>query len=173
MLRQRTRVKKTGAGAALLPAVFILFLPLSGLSSAAAQDSPPVPKFGPMEKSLLLPGWGQIAEGRILKGAVFAAAELGCLIGAALENRLGNENYDLYKTATDADSASRFRRLVERHDGRRNAFLLAGAAVWAVNLFDVFGLVTNKKSESGSFSLAIGIPHVAPREVRLSIDCRF
>jgi hypothetical protein len=168
--KHENRRKKRGE-AAVATALVLVFALAPG--PAAAQDPRPEPKLGPLQKSLLFPGWGQISEGRILKGTAFLAAELACLTGAVCENRLGNSNYDLYKGATDAESASRYRSLVERHDGRRNAFLLAGAAVWALNLLDIFGLVKKKSAGPGSASLSIGIPHVDPREIRLSIDCRF
>jgi hypothetical protein len=171
-MRAEKKRRKIGAEFSLIPAL-VLLVSLCPSTPAAAQDPPAVPKFGPLQKSLLVPGWGQISEGRIFKGAAFLAAELACLAGAFHQNGLGNTNYDLYQTATDAESASRYRGLVERHDGRRNAFLLAGAAVWAVNLLDIFGIVKNKDAKLGSPSLSFGIHHVAPREIRLAFDYRF
>ena len=64
-----------------------------------------------------------------------------------------------------------FRSLVVRHDGRRNAFLLAAAAVWAVNLIDIYRLVQGKETKPGALSL--GIEHGPSRELRLSLGCRF
>jgi len=174
-MREKQAEKRGRAiGAGISPALAFVFLFILCPPARAADDDPPaIPKFGPLHKSLLVPGWGQISEGRLLKGAAFLAAELACLAGALHQNSLGNTNYDLYQAATDAASASRYRRLVERHDGRRNAFLLAGAAVWAVNLLDIFGIVKNKDAKPGSPSLSFGIHHVAPREIRLAFDYRF
>ncbi|MBN1939621.1 MAG: hypothetical protein JW843_08545 [Candidatus Aminicenantes bacterium] len=171
--RRENGIQRIRGGEWFVFPLLVLFLQPVSAASVQAQDPTPTAKLGPLQKSLLVPGWGQISEGRILKGAAFLAAELACLAGALRQNHLGNSNYDLYRAATDPDSASRYRRLVERYDGRRNAFLLAGAAVWAINLLDIFGLVKKKTAEPGSLSLAIGIPHVSPRQIRLSIDCRF
>ena len=161
-------MRKILFGAAVLLGVLLLSAP-----GPAADDPPAVTKFGALEKSLILPGWGQISEGRVFKGAAFIAAELACLAGAVVQNGWGNENYDLYKSAADAASATRYRRLVERYDGRRNAFLLAAAAVWAVNLFDMFAIIHKKETAGESPSLSLNISHAAPREIRLSFGCRF
>jgi hypothetical protein len=147
----------------------VLLLPFPG---TGAEDPPPSDrKMGPLEKSLIFPGWGQISEHRRLKGAAFAVAELTCLGAALVHDGLGNENYALYRAAADETEAVRYRQLVVRHDGRRNAFLLAAAAVWAVNLIDIYRLVQGKEAKSGSLSL--GIEHGPSRELRLSLGCRF
>ena len=161
--------RRTGAVLAFLLAAALLPLP----GGAAEEMSSTERRFGPLEKSLLLPGWGQISEHRTLKGAAFAAAELACLAGAVYHNRLGNSNYDLYKAATDVASTTRYRDLVERHDGRRNAFLLAAAAVWAANLLDVYLIVQRRDREANVRSLSVGIHQGPSREIYLSLNCRF
>ncbi|MCX6566452.1 MAG: hypothetical protein NTW38_08550 [Candidatus Aminicenantes bacterium] len=171
MLRRNRAESGRRTGAVL---AFILAAALIPLSSAAAEKTSPAERgFGPLEKSLILPGWGQISEHRILKGAAFAAAELACLAGVVYHNRRGNSNYDLYKSANDAASASRYRDLVERHDGRRNACLLAAAAVWAANLLDIYLIVHRQDQKTNARSLTVGIHHGPSREICLSVGCRF
>ena len=169
-IRRRTLHISRGKAALLVLAVFVCGAPgrLFGEQPRDRQT-----KLGSLEKSLLLPGWGQAAEGRVVKGAALLAAELACLAGAVFQNHRGNEAYDLYRAATDSASASRYRGLVERHDGRRNGFLLAAAAVWAVNLVDIYAIVARKGDRSESPALSLGISHAAPREIRLSLGYRF
>jgi len=161
--------KRKGAVLAVLLAAALLPLP----GGSAEETSSTERRFGPLEKSLLLPGWGQISEHRALKGAAFIAAELACLAGAVYHNSRGNSNYGLYQKATDASSASRYRDLVERHDGRRNAFLLAAAAVWAANLLDIHLIVHRRDREAHARSLSVGIHHGPSREISLFVGCRF
>jgi len=167
-MQNQRKAGRTG-GAAVCFILAVLLLPLQG---PGAENPPPSDrKLGSLEKSLIFPGWGQISENRWLKGAAFAAAELACLGAALVHDGLGNENYALYRAAADEAEAVRYRRLVVRHDGRRNAFLLAAAAVWAVNLIDIYRLIQGKETKPGSLSL--GIEHGPSRELRLSFGCRF
>jgi hypothetical protein len=157
------------AGVVVCLALANLLLPAPG---SGAEDPPAsVPKLGPLEKSLIFPGWGQMSERRWVKGAAFAVAELACLGAAIYHNSLGNENYARYRAAADEPAAARYRSLVVRHDGRRNAFLIAAAVVWAVNLIDIYRLVQGKETKPGALSL--GIEHGLSRELRLSLGCRF
>lgn len=171
MLRRNQAESGRRRGAVL---AFILAAALVPLPGAAAEETSSTERrFGPLEKSLLLPGWGQISEHRILKGAAFIAAELACLAGAVYHNRRGNSNYDLYKSATDVASATRYRDLVERHDGRRNACLLAAAAVWAANLLDIYLIIHRQDQKANARSLTVGIYHGPSHEICLSVGCRF
>lgn len=157
------------AGAFACLALAVLFLPAPG--SGAEDPTASVPKLGPLEKSLIFPGWGQMSEKYWVKGAAIAVAELACLGAAIYHDSLGNKNYARYRAATDEPGAVRYRSLVVRHDGRRNAFLLAAAVVWAVNLIDIYRLVQGKETKPGALSL--GIEHGPSRELRLSLGCRF
>jgi hypothetical protein len=123
---------------------------------ALAQDkAPPQKGFGSLDKSLLIPGWGQFAEKRYLEGAAFLAAETFCLYKIFSVNRLGNKNYILYQRAETRDDAVRYRQLTKKYDTRRNQFMLAAAAVWAVNLFDIYLIVKNKEKKKNAFVLKI------------------
>lgn len=137
----------------------------------AEEKAAPKPGFGPLEKSLLIPGWGQLSEKRYVKGSLFLAAEIALLCGFAANNALGNENYDLYKKAESMDDAVRCRRLTERYDARRNRFLLAAAAVWGLNLLDISLIVKNK--ESGGPKASLRIEHGGLDQIRVAASYRF
>jgi len=142
--------------AGILTVFFCLLLALSSPVAAFEQERAPAEKsLGPLEKSLLLPGWGQISEKRTFEGIAFLAAEAVCLYGVFANDHLGNLNYDLYKSAAGTDDAVRFRQLVEKYDGRRNRFLLAAAAVWAANLVDIYLIVNAKGKTDKGLSLRI------------------
>jgi hypothetical protein len=172
MIFRRKAAQISRCTGAVLAVVLAVAVP-SPVFADDAINSQAVSALSPREKSLLFPGWGQIAERRILKGAAFAAAELACLVGAIHYNAGGNSAYDQYKAAGDAASAVRYRKLVERNDGRRNACLLAAAAVWAVNLLDIHLLVNRKGAGPASRSFTIGITHGPSSAIGLSVDCRF
>lgn len=136
---------------------------------APAEASRPI--FGPLEKSLIIPGWGQLAEKRYVEGIAFLSAEIFCLAEIAFNNHRGNQNYSLYKQATTADDAVRYRQLAEKYDTRRNQFLLAAAAVWAVNLVDIYLIVTNKEKKERAFTLKV--ERGENKRVSLAIGYRF
>lgn len=156
----------------VLAVVFAAGFPLAAPADTGNGASPP-PILGPREKSLIFPGWGQIAEHRIVKGAAFAAVELVCLAGAICYNGRGNSAYEQYQAAGDPASAVHFRRLVERNDGRRNACLLAAAAVWAANLLDIHLLVNRESAGGTPRSIKVGVIHGPASAIGLSLDCRF
>lgn len=111
---------------------------------------------GPLGKSLLLPGWGQISEKRWLKGVIFMAAEAFCIVEALRQNKLGNSAYLAYKAAASREDAARWRGETELRDTRRNRLLLAGAAVWAINLLDIHLIVRGKEGAAKTLSLRLG-----------------
>jgi hypothetical protein len=126
---------------------------------------------GPQEKSLLLPGWGQLAEKRWLEGVFFMAAEAFCIVGALRQNKLGNSAYLAYKAATNVPDAVRLRRETEKRDSRRNQYLLAGAAVWALNLIDIHLIVRGKEGAAKELCLRFG--HDATQAIVAMAGLRF
>ncbi len=127
--------------------------------SGAAQGGRAVDQakgLGPLEKSLLLPGWGQISEKRWLEGVFFMAAEAFCIVGALRQNKLGNSVYLAYRAAANQPDAVRLRQETEKRDSRRNQYLLAGAAVWALNLLDIHLIVRGKEGAAKVLSLRLG-----------------
>jgi len=145
---------------------------LAAPAAGRAEDESPAKKpFGSLEKSLLIPGWGQFAEKRYLEGVLFLGAELACLYGVFRTNRLGNERYALYKSSATTEDAVRHRRAVETYDRRRNAFLIAAAAVWAANLVDMALIVKSKDGGRRAVVLKAGCDILG--EIRLSLACRY
>ena len=98
--------------------VFLLALLLFSLSCFAFEDGQDNSKdrsFDALQKSLLIPGWGQFAEKKYLKGAVFLSAEIYCLYKIFENNHRGNENYLLYKEAGNVDDVLKYRELTEKY----------------------------------------------------------
>jgi len=127
--------------------------------------------FGPLEKSLIIPGWGQLSEKRYGEGIAFLSAEIFCLTLAIVNNHRGNENYSLYQRAASSEEALRYRQLTEKYDTRRNEFLLAGAAVWALNLLDIYLIVNGKEKKEKAFTFRI--ERGANRTLSLAVAYRF
>jgi hypothetical protein len=145
------------AAVVVLLAAFLSGSPGRAQDPAGPKEIPPEPRpFGPLEKSLLIPGWGQFSVGRPVEGALFLGATVLCLIGALDNNHRGKENYALYRAAANRDDAAGFRSLTERYDRRRNQFLLAGAAVWALNLLDIALIVKSGDRSRRSWTIRIG-----------------
>lgn len=120
-----------------------------------------------LKKSLFVPGWGQAAEKRYLEAGLFFAVEAGCLAAILVNNHSGNENYALYKAAATAEDAVRFRALTERYDARRNRFILAAAAVWALNLADTYLIVRRKNGRAQTLRLGVETGDNATLALRL------
>ena len=150
-----TKRPGTKAAALILAAV----LAVAAARPLLAEDPPPAAKrpFGPLQKSLLIPGWGQLSEKRYWEGAALLGAEILCLAAALADNGRGNDAYAAYRAAASMDEAVAARARVEKYDTRRNKYLLAAAAVWAVNLLDMALIVSGKETKQKSLSLKIGL----------------
>jgi hypothetical protein len=114
---------------------------------------PPEKKFTSLQKSLLIPGWGQIAEKRYIEGALFLSAEIFCIYKIFSYNHKGNNNYSLYKKADNVPDAIKYRDLAEKYDKRRNSFILAAAGVWIINLIDIYIIVKRKDKKERNLRL--------------------
>ena len=110
-------------------------------------------KFGSLQKSLLIPGWGQIAEKRYAEGFLFLSAEIFCFYKIFSYNHKGNYYYDKYKKADNVSDAIKYRDLTESYDTKRNKFLLAAASVWVINLIDTYIIVKNKEKKRRNINL--------------------
>lgn len=140
----------------------ILFAgPLAAQSQSALDNSDNAKRKRVLVRSLLFPGLGQFGEKQYLKAFLFAGAELACLIGAFHHNQRGNRDYWLYHQAVNESDAVFYRSLTERHDRKRNGFLLAAAGVWAFNLVDALLLANHRyrKRTSGTLRAAIQYYH--------------
>lgn len=128
-------------------------------------------KINSLQKSLLIPGWGQIAERRYPKGFLFLSAEIFCLYKIVSYNHKGNKYYDLYKKADDVGNAVQYRELIEKYDTRRNKFILAAAGIWIVNLIDMYFIVRNKEKKQRKLKLEI--KHNENKELVFTVSYSF
>ncbi|MFC2167932.1 DUF5683 domain-containing protein [Acidobacteriota bacterium] len=138
--------------------MFFLVLFIFSFSSFASEDGEDVSKersFDSLQKSLVLPGWGQFAEKKYLEGVLFLSAEIFCLYKIFENNHRGNENYNLYKTAVNVDEVVKYRDLTEKYDRERNVFIMGAIGFWAVNLIDIYVIVKNKKNKDKNFKIQL------------------
>lgn len=142
---------------AIISLIAIIFLCVScfGQDKKVKEEISPKSKFTSLQKSLLIPGWGQFAEKRYLEGALFLSAEIFCIYKIFSNNHKSNDYYDLYKTADNTTDAVNYRDLTEKYDIRRNKFLLAAAGIWIVNLIDIYIIVKKKEKKSGNLKLKL------------------
>jgi hypothetical protein len=164
------RTGQTGRWGLSLLLAIILAVPVTG-QETPAKPAEPGRTLGPLEKSLLLPGWGQLSEKHVVEGILFLAAEAGAIAAALVNNHRGNESYALYRGAETLEEAVRARELTERYDIRRNQLLLAAAAVWAANLIDISLIVKKKGPAKEALSLRIGLG--TKDHFGLTARCRF
>ena len=135
----------------------IIFLCIScfGQDKKVKEEISPKSKFTSLQKSLLIPGWGQFAEKRYLKGVLFLSAEIFCIYKIFSNNHKSNDYYALYKAADNTSDAVNYRELTEKYDIRRNRFLLAAAGIWIINLIDIYIIVKKKEKKSGNLKLKL------------------
>jgi hypothetical protein len=135
----------------------LLFFSLPPLPAAGFGEEKPASdrRLSSLEKSLIIPGWGQLAEKRYVEGIVFLSAEIFCLVKILANNHLGNEHYGLYKQAATIEDAVGYRQLTERYDTLRNQFMLAAAAVWAVSLVDIYLIVNHQGKKERALELKV------------------
>jgi len=141
--------------------LFLIF-PLESLSEE--KDKKEKPKLNSLEKSILIPGWGQIAEKRYWEGIAFFTLEAVAITGFIVNSQKGNRYYHDYREATTVPDALKYRELTEKYDIRRTKFLIAVGAVWALNLLDMYFIYKKKSKnlfvfvgidEKNSFSIKI------------------
>lgn len=162
-------------------ALFLLLALLAGLPALRAERSEEKPAGTPaedprlrkaLERSLLFPGLGQLYEKRYLQAALFAGAELACLVLIVAHVGKGNDAYGNYRNAQSLDDAVKWRNETERFDRRRNAAILAAAGVWVLNMVDI--LVYAKKKYGREKSLAIHpFFHQESHAYGAGFTCRF
>jgi hypothetical protein len=130
------------------------FFPCAG-QEVAPEESPPEKKFTSLHKSLLLPGWGQLAEKRYIEGVLFLSAEIFALYKVFSYNHKGNTAYAQYKDATSVDDAVRHRQMTEDYDKKRNQYLLVAAGIWVINLIDIYLIMRNKDKKGKNLRLKL------------------
>ncbi len=131
----------------------------------------PESKFTSLQKSLLVPGWGQIAEKRYIEGVLFLSAEIFCFYKIFSYNHMGNNHYNLYKNADNVSNAIEYRELTEKYDKRRNTFILAAAGAWIINLIDIYIIV--KRKDEKERNLKIKLEHNENKDLALTFTYSF
>lgn len=121
----------------------------------APEESPPENKFTSLHKSLLLPGWGQLAEKRYIEGVVFLSAEIFALYKVFSYNHKGNTAYAHYRDATSVADAVHHRQMTEDYDKKRNQYLLVAAGIWVINLIDIYLIMKNKEKKGKNLRLKL------------------
>jgi len=128
-------------------------------------------KISSLQKSLIIPGWGQIAEKRYLEGILFLSAEVFCLYKVISYNHKGNDYYNLYKNADNVSNAIEYRDLTENYDTKRNRFILAAAGIWIINLIDIYFII--KKKDKKERNLKIKLEHNENKDLALTVAFSF
>ncbi len=136
---------------------FLILLLISGpcfsQDKEGEKGTTPEKKFTSLQRSLLIPGWGQITEKRYIEGVLFLSAEIFCIYKIFSYNHKGNDHYDLYKKADNVSDATEYRDLTEKYDTRRNRFILVAASVWIINLIDIYIIVKKKGKKERNLRL--------------------
>jgi len=153
--------------------ILLLFISLPCLShdEKGEEGISPESKFTSLQKSLIIPGWGQIAEKKYLEGILFLSAEVFCLYKVISYNHKSNDYYSLYKNADNVSDALEYRDLTENYDTKRNRFILAVAGVWIINLIDIY-FITKKKNKKER-NLKIKLEHNENKDLAFTITFSF
>jgi len=130
------------------------FHPCAG-QEVAPEESSAEKKFTSLHKSLMLPGWGQLAEKRYVEGIAFLSAEIFALYKVFSYNHKGNKAYARYKEAASVADAVVQRQMTEDYDKKRNQYLLVAAGVWVVNLIDIYFIMKNKDPKEKNLRLKL------------------
>jgi len=128
-------------------------------------------KISSLQKSLLIPGWGQIAEKKYLEGILVLSAEVFCLYKVISYNHKSNDYYNLYKNADNVSNALEYRALTEKYDTKRNRFILAAAGIWIINLIDIYFII--KKKNKKERNLKIKLEHNENKDLAFTITFSF
>jgi hypothetical protein len=152
---------KRGIAGMLVFSILLFSSVPAWVQEAEPRDTQTDTKFTSLHKSLLIPGWGQLAEKRYIEAALFLSAEILVLYKVFDTNHKGNQYYDKYKEAADVDDAVKYRELTEKYDKRRNQYILVAIGVWALNLIDIYFIVKNKKKNNLRLTLESGVKKLA------------
>jgi len=85
----------------------------------------------------IIPGLGQIKRGYYIKGGLLFTSFVSAITGAIIENRKGNDYYNIYINSTDLNEIINSRINSENHFKKRNYYIIGGFSVWIVNLIDL------------------------------------
>jgi hypothetical protein len=116
--------------------LILLFLPINIFSSEKLKT----PKAKTSRKigfSYIIPGIEQIKRGYYFKGGVLFASFVSIITEGVIENKRGNDYYNIYINSVDIDEIIKTRALAEKHFKKRNYYIIGGVSVWLINLVDL------------------------------------
>lgn len=169
--KRAERMKKSYKPVISFLILLFISLPCFTQDKKGKEGISPESKFTSLQKSLLVPGWGQIAEKKYLEGILVLSAEVFCLYKVISYNHKGNDYYNLYKNADNARDALEYRALTEKYDTKRNTFILAAAGVWIINLIDIYFII--KKKDKKERNLKIKLEHNENKDLAFTITFSF
>ncbi|MBK7142062.1 MAG: hypothetical protein IPH75_08285 [bacterium] len=89
-------------------------------------------------KSLAIPGWGQIGNGRVTKAVIFAGLQGWC-IGAAIHYGKSASNFkDSYEAATVVSTRNQYYSMFKDRRQERNKYLFFLGLTTLVSVFDAY-----------------------------------
>lgn len=127
-----------------------ILIPAQGTVPVSAARPVKTPLRKALERSLLFPGLGQLGEKQYVKAALFAGAEIFCLVEVMIFMGKGNNAYNQYRDGTDPLAVIEFRSQTEKYDKRRNTAILAAAGVWVLNMIDIFVFAKKKYGKNAA-----------------------
>lgn len=95
----------------------------------------------PMLLSASIPGGGQFYHGKVLKGSIYAAAELGFLYGAFIQDqryREAKDNLADFSGSTDSYEYKKNNHEINFYQKERNNFIWYSAASVLLSIGDAF-----------------------------------
>ena len=102
-------------------------------------------KTGALYRSLIVPGWGQIYSGHVVKGVFFTAVTYGLVASALFEYYMGQNVYynDKYKKAKNTNDAEYYFNKAQTSIKTGNQLLIGGMVLWVVNMVDAYASGVN------------------------------
>ncbi len=89
-------------------------------------------------KSSILPGYGQFAAKKSLKGLIFTTTALTTIGGGIYFLRQSNQKYDKYKSADNIDDIEKYFDGSEKLLKTSRTYFGIGVAIWALNIIDAY-----------------------------------
>ncbi len=85
----------------------------------------------------IIPGFEQIKRGYYLKGGILFLSFISIVTGGIIENKRGNDYYNIYMNSIDIDEIVESRLQAENHFKKRNYYIIGGVSIWLINLIDL------------------------------------
>ncbi len=107
-------------------------------------------------RSALIPGWGQMYKQSYFKGALFLAAEIGCVATALAFENQRSSYVNKARAAYSADAISFYQKKANNARNIRNGLIIGASGVYIVNLVDALvakGKLRYKKSKGKELAI--------------------